>query len=58
MADLPRFMVKEGTRVLRYDEETKQWVGREIVGEDPHPFGGAIFLSHLSPQTMRKNDLQ
>ena len=46
--DLPRFVVKDGTRVLRFDDETQTYVGKIIEGREPIEFGGAVFSARNS----------
>ena len=56
--DLPRFVVKGGTRVLRFDDETQTYVGKIIEGREPIEFGGAIFVSSKSDAPLNRKELQ
>ena len=56
--DLPRFVVKDGTRVLRFDDETQTYVGKIIEGREPIEFGEVVFISSESDAPLNRKELQ
>lgn len=56
--DLPRFVVKDDTRVLRFDDETQTYVGKIIEGREPIEFGGEVFISSESDAPLNRKELQ
>lgn len=48
----PRIMVKDGTRLLIWDEDNQEYVGIEISGVVTRVVHGVEFISNLSNESL------